>query len=93
MGEALEWMAYERVEPFGEARGDIQAAIVASMIANANRDSKKQRKPFSFDKFMLDFWQERQKASAKSMRERFMAYALSHNQAINQAAGRHGENH
>jgi len=36
--ELAEWMAYERVAgPIGDARGDVQAAIVASTVANANR--------------------------------------------------------
>ncbi|WP_158632379.1 DUF4035 domain-containing protein [Micromonospora sp. Llam0] len=38
------WMAYERVTgPLGPARGDIQAAIVASTIANSNRGKRGKR--------------------------------------------------
>lgn len=36
--ELLEWEAYERVAgPLGPHRGDIQAAVVASTVANVNR--------------------------------------------------------
>ena len=43
--ELAEWRAYERLTgPLGGARGDVQAAMVASVIAAANR-SKGQRAP------------------------------------------------
>ncbi|GAA3223280.1 phage tail assembly protein T [Actinocorallia longicatena] len=36
--EITEWAAYEEIAgPLGPARGDIQTALVASTIANANR--------------------------------------------------------
>lgn len=31
------WMAYYSIFPFGEARGDMRAGIIASTIANVNR--------------------------------------------------------
>ena len=34
--ELSEWMAFYSLEPFGDIRGDLQAGIVASTIANAN---------------------------------------------------------
>ncbi len=36
-------------------RQDLQAAIIACTIANANRDPKKQRKPFKLEDFMPKF--------------------------------------
>lgn len=36
----LEWIAYDRVEPFGPWRDDIRAGVVASTIANVNRSKK-----------------------------------------------------
>ena len=35
--ELYEWMAFYRIEPFGEERADLRAGIVASVLANANR--------------------------------------------------------
>lgn len=56
-------MAYYKIEPFGEERADLRAGIIASVIANANRDSK--RKAFEPKDFMPRFeakgpqtWQE-----------------------------------
>lgn len=37
------WVAYAEAEPFGEERADLRAGIVASVIANVNRDPKKGR--------------------------------------------------
>lgn len=48
-------MAYYNLEPFGEERGDLRSGIVASTIANANRDTRKQRKPFKPEDFMPKF--------------------------------------
>ncbi len=47
--ELSEWMAFDLVEPIGGRRGDIQAAIVASTIANVNRGKgKKALQPADF---------------------------------------------
>lgn len=50
--ELTEWMAYAAIEPFGEERADLRAGIIAATIANANRDPKKQPKPFQPEAFM-----------------------------------------
>lgn len=46
------WMRYYSEEPFGEERADLRSAIVACVIANANRDPKKRPRPFSPQDFM-----------------------------------------
>jgi hypothetical protein len=46
--ELSEWMAYERIEPFGEMRADLRAGIVASVVANANRTRGDAFKPADF---------------------------------------------
>lgn len=48
-----EWMAYSRLEPWGEERDDLRMGIVASVIANSNR--AKERKPFKPTDFMPSF--------------------------------------
>jgi hypothetical protein len=53
--ELSEWMAFASLEPFGDARGDLQAAIVASTVANTARDPKKRRRPFAPADFVPDF--------------------------------------
>lgn len=49
------WQAYANVEPFGEERADLRAGIVASLIANVNRDTTQKPTPFSAVDFMPDF--------------------------------------
>ena len=64
--ELSEWMAYAKIEPFGEMRADLRAGIIASTVANTARDPKKRRRPFQPREFMPRFerqqrtqtWQE-----------------------------------
>jgi hypothetical protein len=53
--ELSEWMVYYELEPFGEERADLRSGIVASTIANVNRDPKKQKKPYSPQDFLPKF--------------------------------------
>lgn len=46
-----EWVAYDRIEPFGEVRADLRSGIVASVIANANSS----RHTFRASEFMPRF--------------------------------------
>lgn len=58
--ELAEWAAYYALEPFGDARADLRAGIVASTVANTARDPKKRRQPFQPDEFMPQFRQQKQ---------------------------------
>lgn len=49
----LRWLAYYSIEPFGGARGDIQAGVVASTIANVYRN--KNQTAFAPSDFMPTF--------------------------------------
>lgn len=46
----FEFMVFERLEPFGDLRGDLQAGIIAATLANINRG--KNTKPFKAADFM-----------------------------------------
>lgn len=50
-----EWMAFDLIEPFGERRADLRAAQIVTMIANVNRDEKKQKEPYRIEDFVLRF--------------------------------------
>ena len=52
-------MEYAKLEPFGEERADLRAAIVAATIANANRGRR--RRPFEVKDFMPRFDSSRQR--------------------------------
>lgn len=45
-------MAYYELEPWGERRADLRAGIVASTIANVNRDPKRRAKAYAPEEFM-----------------------------------------
>ena len=51
--ELTEWQAYAQLEPFGEERADIRMATNTMVLANANRDPKKKRTPYTIEDFML----------------------------------------
>jgi hypothetical protein len=47
--ELTEWMAFDAIEPFGEARADLRAGIVAAVTANHSFAPPRQpRKPSDY---------------------------------------------
>ncbi len=48
--ELAHWVAFYEVNPFGLDRGDLQAGIIASTIANVNS-----KKTYKAEDFMADF--------------------------------------
>ena len=44
--ELTYWMAYYKVEPWGARMDDIRMGMIASTIANCNRDPKRKPDPF-----------------------------------------------
>lgn len=61
-----EWIAFAQTEPIGDVRGDLQAAIVASTVANAHRQRKK---AYKVSDFMPTF--ERREQAPEEMRTIF----------------------
>lgn len=51
--EFLLWQMYDAESPIGDERGDAGHALVASTLANINRDTKKRPQPFTLREFML----------------------------------------
>lgn len=41
--ELVEWQAYDRIEPIGERRADVLAALICKMIADVNTPGDKPR--------------------------------------------------
>ncbi len=48
-------MAFAELEPFGRFPEDLGRGIIASTLANCNRDSQKQPEPFRPADFMVDW--------------------------------------
>lgn len=54
--EFTEWLAFQRLEGvLGPERDDWRAALIASVIANANRDQKKRSQPYQPHDFIPDW--------------------------------------
>lgn len=49
------WLAYNRVQPFGDFRSDLRMASICSLFANANRDTKRKSTPYKVSDFMFKF--------------------------------------
>lgn len=49
---AVEWAAYEELEPFGEERSDRRVAELLCLLTNIYRDTKKWPSAFTVDQFM-----------------------------------------
>lgn len=70
--ELTEWQAYERVAgPLGPARADVQAAIIAATVANANRQKGKPATPAEF----IPAWDQKPTQTVDDMVR--IAYALN----------------
>lgn len=50
--ELLEWGEFYGMEPFDEQRGDLRNGMLMQLIANVNRDPKKQSTPYALDMFL-----------------------------------------
>ena len=55
--EYAEWMAYSRVEPWGEERADLRAALICKVLADINTPKGKQGP--KLEDFMLKFDREK----------------------------------
>jgi len=66
-GAFAEWMAYSRIEPWGEDRDDLRIGILASMIANMFRE--KGKKAYAPQDFILNFEPEDNDAKVQKMIE------------------------
>lgn len=70
--ELTEYQAYERVAgPIGPARADVQSAIVAATVANANRGKGKPATPADF----IPVWDRKPEQTVDEMVA--IAYALN----------------
>lgn len=50
-----EWMAYYTLDPFGEERADLRAAMICALLANINRDPEKRKEAYTAEEFMPRF--------------------------------------
>jgi formiminotetrahydrofolate cyclodeaminase len=73
--EVADWMAYERLEPWGEERADLRTGILASLVANVTRG--KDQKPYGPAEFMPDFEPKEESDGAKTEQQDLISKAMS----------------
>ncbi len=79
--EFADWMAYDRIEPFGEMRADLRSGIIAAAVVNVNRG--RGQKPFPASDFMPKFDEpERKVMTAAQIEARLMGFAAQHNASL-----------
>lgn len=61
------WCALYQIDPWDANRADLGFGMVASVIANVNRDPKKKAQPFSASDFMP--YREQQRSDADRQRD------------------------
>jgi hypothetical protein len=74
-GEFTYWKAFHRINPIGEVRGDMQAALIAYTIAQANTGKGKKPK---FKDFVLNF-KGRERPTAEQLEAKLMTWARVYN--------------
>ena len=80
------WQAYAMIEPFGNIRGDIQAAIIAQTVANVHRG--RGQRSYKIQDFMPKF--DRGKADSQTpdqMLAVMQQYSALHNEALRRRGG------
>jgi len=85
----VEWMQYAQVEPFGEERADVRAAIVATTVANC-MGREKGKPPFKLADFMPQFEQPERK-TADDMFKRVKWLNMLMGGEFVDKRGKHGE--
>ena len=55
----MDWCAFFAVEGWPGWRADLRAADLMALLANVNRDAKRQREPHKPVDFMRDHWGDR----------------------------------
>jgi hypothetical protein len=72
LDEFIGWMAFSALEPFGDDRADWHNAMILAQQANMNR--KKGKSPYTPDRFLLRFRQQRKPTqSMDDMKSALMA--------------------
>lgn len=74
--ELTEWMAYARLEPFGEPRADLRMGITAALIANCHRNPQHRAEPYTPEDFMPRLEadaEEREERRQQTLKEKALA--------------------
>lgn len=65
-----EWQAFWTLEPFGGFEAEYQMGMLASVIANTQRDVKKKTQPFKATEFMRECYTDELKPQGEGLLEK-----------------------
>lgn len=83
--ELMEWQEYYSIEPFGGERGDDQAAVISSTIANANPGAK----DVPLANFRIDYLKEpSEKPSDEVLDRKMQAFVAMQKRRMDQNNGK-----
>lgn len=71
--EYVEWRAFDRLEPIGLQRGDYQAALIATVVANAMaRDKDVHPEAYKLEDFLLKWGDEDEEERSNPLLEKVL---------------------
>jgi hypothetical protein len=73
--EFVYWQAYGLIEPYGDRRGDYQAALICTTLGNIHRGPK--TSALQLRDFLLDFTPRRRLTTPQQQMEFFKAMTLA----------------
>lgn len=76
--EFAQWKAWDRIEPFGEAREDLRHGIRSALMANLWGGKRKQYKPEDF----IPKFERKQRKTRKQMEHWLLMFKQLHNQSL-----------
>lgn len=78
-----EWTAFDKVEPISLGyRGDVQAGIVASLLANVYRDPSKKAEPYTPEDFIPSF-RRAERRNPRDMWKEIRSWAILNGAKVN----------
>jgi hypothetical protein len=75
--EFVYWQAYASMEPIGDQRRDLSAAIIAQTVANAMRAKRSGGQGFKIADFLPNFTPRRRMNTPEAQKEFFRAMTLA----------------
>jgi Protein of unknown function (DUF4035) len=72
-----EWIAYAELEPFDETRADYRAASICTLLANINRNPKKQPRAFEIQDFLLLFGEDKKPKKQTWQQQKMIAQMIA----------------
>jgi len=81
--ELSEWAAYHSIEPIGSFRSDLQAGIVASVMANCHRSQKSSKTFQPMDFMPIGDHNKKKDMTGADMKAMMVGFAKSQNEKLN----------